>query len=171
VTKVETRAEMRKRRKAVAPAERAAASVRVCEKLLAMKFAGPVAVYFASSDEIDLSKFIDACGVSLVAPRWNGAAYDLAELGGDLAAGPHGIPEPPQSQASASEAEVSAWIVPGLAFAKDGARLGYGGGWYDRLLAKARSDARKIGVGYRFQVVDALPSEPHDIRLDEIVTD
>jgi len=195
---------MRTRRRAVSPAERAAASARICERLAAMNPASPIAVYMASADEIDLAPFIKATmsklpgrgttdfadytdfgdhapirvirglktsPVRLVAPRWNGAVYELAELGGELVAGPHGILEPPQAARRVAANEVGAWIVPGLAFTRDGKRLGYGGGWYDRMMAGARADARKIGVGYQFQIVDDLPSEPHDIRLDEIVTD
>lgn len=169
--KDEIRAEMRNRRKAITPAERAAASAKICERLLAMELAEPVAVYLASSDEIDLSVFISACSFTLAAPRWNGAFYELAELCGDLMVGPHGILEPPSEAPRIESEKIGAWIVPGLAFAKDGTRLGYGGGWYDRLMATARTDARKIGVGYRFQIVDALPAEPHDVRLDEIIHD
>ncbi len=62
-------------------------------------------------------------------------------------------------------------IVPGVAFAPDGARLGQGGGWYDRFLVAIRPDCMSIGVGFDPQVVDVLPVEPHDIRLDRIVTE
>ena len=61
------------------------------------------------------------------------------------------------------------WIVPGLAFTRAGARLGYGGGWYDRLLAAADPSAVLLGVAYPFQLVEELPSEPHDIRLTDVV--
>jgi len=61
------------------------------------------------------------------------------------------------------------WIVPGLAFTRTGARLGYGGGWYDRLLAAADPSAVLLGVAYPFQMVEELPSEPHDIRLTDVV--
>jgi len=169
---------MRKRRKALLPAERAAASDRICERLAAMNLPEPIAVYLASADEIDLTRFIEDAiekGVRLVAPRWNGKGYELAELNGcwpsGLVAGPHEILEPPQDAPRVEASAVGAWLVPGLAFAKDGARLGYGGGWYDRLMAAARPDSRKVGVAHRFQVVPELPSEPHDVRLDEIVTD
>jgi len=61
------------------------------------------------------------------------------------------------------------WIVPGLAFTRTGARLGYGGGWYDRLLAGADPSAVLLGVAYPFQMVEELPSELHDIRLTDVV--
>ena len=67
-------------------------------------------------------------------------------------------------------ASVDVVIVPGLAFTLRGDRLGQGGGWYDRFLAGLRPDAVTIGVGFREQLVDHLPVEPHDIRLDHVVT-
>jgi 5-formyltetrahydrofolate cyclo-ligase len=62
-------------------------------------------------------------------------------------------------------------VVPGLAFTADGDRLGQGGGWYDRFLMSIRADCTTIGVGFVEQIVDALPTEPHDVRLDHVVTD
>jgi 5-formyltetrahydrofolate cyclo-ligase len=62
-------------------------------------------------------------------------------------------------------------IVPGLAFTASGARLGLGAGWYDRFLPDVRADCTTIGVCYATQLVDEIPVEPHDIRLDLVVTD
>ena len=62
-------------------------------------------------------------------------------------------------------------VVPGLAFTADGERLGQGGGWYDRFLPQVRADCTTIGVCFGPQVVDSLPTEPHDVRLDHVVTD
>ena len=86
--KTEIRAAMKARRKALTPAERAAASEIICAKLAAdsdiglrvdpFEWGSPIAVYLASSQEIDLSPFIRkmlAMGVKAVAPRWNGETY------------------------------------------------------------------------------------------------
>jgi 5-formyltetrahydrofolate cyclo-ligase len=62
-------------------------------------------------------------------------------------------------------------IVPGLAFTAAGERLGQGGGWYDRFLAECRDDCVAVGVGFREQVLDSLPTEDHDVVLDLVVTD
>lgn len=62
-------------------------------------------------------------------------------------------------------------IVPGTAFTAAGDRLGQGGGWYDRFLAGTRDGCVTIGVGFEPQLVDELPIEPHDVRLDMIITD
>ena len=62
-------------------------------------------------------------------------------------------------------------LVPGLAFGRDGSRLGYGGGYYDRFLATAQSRLTAIcGLGYEFQIVDSLPTEAHDMRLTHVAT-
>ena len=186
-TKADIRREMRARRKAVSAEDRAGASAAICAKLAQRVDAGnhagqtgggsPVAVYLASSEEIDLGAFIErllSSGRMLVAPRWNGETYELAVLKGlcarHLRRGPMGIMEPVDAEIVLPE-NVCAWIVPGLAFTRDGRRLGYGGGWYDRFLAAASKDSVKLGVAYSFQVVEDLTAEPHDIPLTAIVDD
>jgi 5-formyltetrahydrofolate cyclo-ligase len=64
-------------------------------------------------------------------------------------------------------------LVPLLAFDRKGVRLGYGGGFYDRTLAALRAvgPVVAVGVAYAGQEVDALPAEPHDERLDWVVTE
>ena len=174
------RAEMRTRRKAVTPEARAAAGKELSRRLIvedralgaAISAKGPIAVYLASKEEIDLADFITAAlsfGCAVVAPRWNGTDYELVRLQdfATLVKGPHGILEPPAGPAVRPE-DVRAWLVPGLAFTKDGGRLGYGGGWYDRLLCRAAKQTPKIGIAYGFQLVDELPTEPHDVRLTSV---
>ena len=178
---------MKARRKGMTAAEKAAVGGIVCEKLKALSDIGnmvdspdtasPLAVYLASRDEVNIDPFIAymmRVGVKVVAPRWNGETYELARLKGlderNLRRGPMGIREPADADI-VLPAEVSVWIVPGLAFTRDGKRLGYGGGWYDRLLASAPKDAAKIGVAYSVQVVDGFPSEPHDVPLSAVVDD
>jgi len=62
-------------------------------------------------------------------------------------------------------------LVPGVAFDRDGARLGRGGGYYDRLLVSAPASARRVAVCFACQLVDRVPAEPHDVEVDEIVTE
>ena len=168
---------MRERRRALTPEERTTTAEVICTKLAALNLHSPIAVYLASPLEIDLSPFIRkmlATGVKVVAPRWNGETYELAVLrgvdGAHLKQGPMGILEPAEAEI-VSPKEVGAWLVPGLAFTRKGKRLGYGGGWYDRLLAEAPKEAVKLGIAHAFQVVDDLPSESHDILLTDVVDD
>jgi len=185
--KPKIRKEMRARRKALSPEAKARAAGVICDKMLAhpdMAAAldpfdgrGVLAVYLASPDEIDLTAAIKgmvARGVTVVVPRWNGETYELAKLKGlnedELRKGPMGILEPKEADVVLPK-DVAVWLVPGLAFTRDGKRLGYGGGWYDRLMAGAGKDAMKLGIAHAFQVVEDLPSEPHDIRVDAVVSD
>lgn len=183
--KAEIRGAMKARRKELSAYEKSAADAVICEKLKARSdigemvdpfdFGSPLAVYLASQDEINVDPYIEymlRAGVEVVAPRWNGETYELAQLKGldekNMRRGPMGIREPVDADIVEPK-EVSAWIIPGLAFTRGGKRLGYGGGWYDRLLASAPKDAVKIGVAYSFQIVDDLPGEPHDVPLTDVV--
>ena len=178
---------MKARRKAMDAGEKAAADAVICAKLTARGDIGeridpltggsPLAVYLAAPDEINIDPYIEdllRAGVDVVAPRWNGETYALARLKGldekSLRRGPMGIREPIDA-AIVEPKKVAVWIIPGLAFTRGGKRLGYGGGWYDRLLAAAPKDAVKIGVAYSFQIVDDLPEEPHDIPLTDVIND
>ena len=178
MSKDEIRRTMRARRKAVTPAARAAVGKALSKRLFitdrnlgeAISKKGPIAVYLASKDELDLGDFIsEACrrGGVLVAPRWNGTDYEFVALPSSaaLVAGPHGIAEPSSGTVVTG---VGVVLVPGLAFTKKGGRLGYGGGWYDRLLAKEPL-AAKLGVAYGFQVVEDLPRESHDQPINDII--
>ena len=66
-------------------------------------------------------------------------------------------------------AQIDCVIVPGAAFDIHGARLGLGGGYYDRFLPLA-VNAKKIALAYDFQLVDALPNELHDVKIDAVIT-
>jgi 5-formyltetrahydrofolate cyclo-ligase len=89
----------------------------------------------------------------------------------DLVRSNIGAWEPRASCPPLSIAEIDLIIVPGLAFTRDGARLGRGGGYYDRLLGRSDCRARRVGLAYDFQIVAALPVEPHDQRVHEILTE
>ena len=174
--KTQIRCLMRQMRKALPREEKAAADASICGRL-AVRLRGypTVAAYLASPDEINLTPLIKdllKAGTNVVVPRWGGATYRLSRLDGlepqNLRKGPMGILEPLLCD-MVEPVDVSAWIVPGLAFTRGGLRLGYGGGWYDRLLGQASPDAPRIGVAYAFQLLDGLPAEPHDINLTEVV--
>lgn len=62
-------------------------------------------------------------------------------------------------------------LVPGVVFAEDGYRVGYGGGYYDRFLSKLDKNVKKIGLAFDLQVVDKVPTENFDIPVDLIITE
>lgn len=86
----------------------------------------------------------------------------------DLAQGAYGIEEPTGELFTDYEA-IDFIAVPGVAFDRKGNRLGRGKGYYDRLLLRIPS-AFKAGICFPFQMVEEVPSEPFDIRMDEIIT-
>ena len=182
--KRELRKIMKARRREVPSEERSAYSAALCGNLLeredvqrAIGAKGVFAVYLASKEEIDLSPLVErlwAADCRVVVPAWCDDTYRLVAYSPktELAAGPMGILEPApggEGLISVAEGDVSVWIVPGLAFSRSGARLGYGGGWYDRFLSKANPSSISLGVAYPFQIVADLPLEPHDIPLVDIV--
>ena len=77
----------------------------------------------------------------------------------------------PEDSPPPDPAAVDVVIVPGVAFTPSGDRLGQGGGWYDRFLAGVRPSCITIGVGFEPQLLDEIPLEDHDLRLDLIVTE
>ena len=90
----------------------------------------------------------------------------------DLRPGAFGILGPPAAAACDPHEFGAALIcVPGIAFTPAAARLGRGGGYYDRLIAALPAGAVTAGLGYSFQLLDRLPEEPKDRRLDLIVTE
>ncbi len=91
----------------------------------------------------------------------------------ELVPGAFGIPEPPSNrEAIAPEKLAGAMIsVPGVAFGVCGQRLGRGGGHYDRFLAALPPEAITVGLAYSFQLLDEVPEEPFDRRLQYIITE
>ena len=92
--------------------------------------------------------------------------HDVGEL---MAPGAYGIPAPLGDPDDPSVIDIV--VVPGLAFTRDGQRLGQGGGYYDRFLPKLRLDCVTAGVCFREQIVAALPTEVHDQPVGRVVTD
>lgn len=180
------RARMRILRKAVSKEDRAAAGLRLAGNLATCDMvAGAIenkrifCLYLATVNEIPLDAFIAILQekeIPMVVPFWNGCtkSYSLAAYTANtkMIAGPMGIPEPrPEDRIPVPFEDIGVWIVPGLAFTLEGARLGYGGGWYDRMMLKASPESKKIGVCYDFQIAASIPSEPHDLAVDAIATD
>jgi 5-formyltetrahydrofolate cyclo-ligase len=91
-----------------------------------------------------------------------------------LVTGAYGIREPAPDWPLVEPAAVDLVVVPGVAFDRHGTRLGYGGGYYDRMLPTIRAGnpaAALVGLAYGFQVVADLPGDPHDVPVDAIATE
>jgi 5-formyltetrahydrofolate cyclo-ligase len=86
----------------------------------------------------------------------------------DLVPGKFGIPEPRPETPCVAPTEPDLLVVPGVAFDRRGHRVGYGKGYYDRLLAV--TGAPVMALAYGFQLVEHIPDEPHDRCMDYILT-
>lgn len=87
----------------------------------------------------------------------------------DVVSGPFGIKEPRTSFQNIPASEIDVFIVPGIAFDRSGNRLGWGKGYYDRLLKNVTNP--RIGLAYSRQLVPHIPHEPYDIVMTEIITE
>ncbi|MBI2095361.1 MAG: 5-formyltetrahydrofolate cyclo-ligase [Candidatus Omnitrophica bacterium] len=84
----------------------------------------------------------------------------------------YGILEPvPDPSALVEPAKVDLAVVPGVVFDRANHRLGRGRGFYDRFLKKLKAGTPKVGLAYAFQVVETVPVDTHDVRLDQVLTD
>ncbi len=175
------RDEMRRRRRALSLDVKKQADAEINARLAALLANFPksstVAVYMPSSDEVDIMPFVGdllSSGYILAAPRWNGETYEMALISKNdlpkLVVGPMRILQPPPESPAVSSSLIDLWIVPALAYSSKGDRLGYGGGWYDRMLSSAGAQAIKVGVAYAFQIVENIPTSNHDIQVSSLVT-
>ena len=108
-------------------------------------------------------------GKTVLLPRIEGDRLELHRVSGpgDLVEGEFGIFQP-RPDSPRVEPEADFILVPGLAFDPAGGRLGRGGGFYDRFLAGFQGV--KVGVCFPELVVDEIPMEAHDIRMDFVAT-
>lgn len=130
----------------------------------------------APAGELDVWALLNismAAGKSVALPRFDSAsnryvACRVRDLDGDILAGRFGIREPGERCPLLELARMDLTLVPGLAFDFRGRRLGRGKGHYDRLLESVGGVA--CGVAFDEQIVEEVPVEPHDARVNFIVT-
>jgi 5-formyltetrahydrofolate cyclo-ligase len=136
-----------------------------------------VGAYHAMGSELDPSPLVRrlaAMGVPVALPmaqdREAPLEYRIWNMAAPLAPDIFGVPAPPLS---APLAHPDLVIVPLLGFDREGRRLGQGGGTYDRTLANLRASRRVfvLGLAYSVQESDEIPWEPHDERLDAVLTE
>ncbi len=136
-----------------------------------------VLLYASIGSEADTWHMIDDClarGVRTVLPRVDKEAgklvlYQIADRAA-LRPGQFGIPEPEDDDSKrVSPAGLDLALVPALAFDRSGARVGYGKGFYDRLLAECPAVA--AGLCFSEQLAGKIPCEPHDRRVQILVTE
>jgi 5-formyltetrahydrofolate cyclo-ligase len=96
----------------------------------------------------------------------------LLDYDADLAPGVWGIPEPrPEALRPVDAKEVDLVIVPGVAFDMEGNRLGYGGGYYDRLFPTLKKATPLVALAFACQLVATVPTEEFDRQIDCLLTE
>jgi 5-formyltetrahydrofolate cyclo-ligase len=157
-------------------AARQAVSLDICRKLAALareKDYRRVAVFAARPGEVDLLPLLDM----MPEREWyfplvhEGRRLSFHRVchGGEFVTGSWDIREPGPACPELHAGELDLIVLPGAAFTRDGRRLGYGGGFYDTLLAGPARGVPLVGVCFPCQLLDDLPVEPHDKKVDMVV--
>jgi 5-formyltetrahydrofolate cyclo-ligase len=159
---------------AEAAGRQVAARLAGCPAFLAAR---RIAFYAALPDELPTRLAFDAAlerGCCVLFPALEGErrlVFRPVERWEDLRPGRYGVPEPPKQGPAVRPAKGDLVLVPGVAFDAEGHRLGRGRGCYDAAFPPGASAPLLYGVGFEFQVVDAVPHGSHDRRMDAIVTE
>lgn len=136
---------------------------------------GRVGLYASVKNEVltyDLFRHALEKGLHVYFPRVE-QGIKFYEVNGpeDLQKGSWGIPEPKRSclEINLEEEHLDLLVIPGIAFSKDGSRVGYGKGFYDRAIKNL--SAFTVGLAYDFQIYDEVPVDPWDQKLDLILSE
>lgn len=163
------------------PTEAMRKSYAACKLMIGLpefKSADVVMLYLPIPQEVDLSEVALHAwqqDKTVLAPKVNWSqrhmlAMQIHSMDDGVITGEYGVPEPDDGPIWPVE-EIDLIIVPALAYDRTGARLGRGGGFYDRFLAGPGMKAVTCGLAFVEQLVDDLPADKHDQPVDILVTD
>jgi len=148
-------------------------------RLTAFRRAKTVCCYVALPYEVQTWRMIEAMllngkrvVVPVTQPRTKRLGFsEIRDPATDLAPGRFGVLEPtPQARRPVAMDELDLLLVPGIAFDRQGHRLGHGHGYFDRLLARVPKATATVGLAYRFQLLDHLPTASHDRAVQAVLT-
>ena len=167
------------RRRALAETETRSASLLVQQALISTREfaeAGVIGLYAAVHNEVETAEVMRAAlaaakMVLFPAVSPGGLEFRRIDDLSMLRRGAFGIPEPGAACPLYSPWEADLIVIPGVVFDMNGRRIGYGKGYYDRALHQLEGKGRLVGLCYDFQIVGELPGEPHDVRMDLIITE
>jgi len=176
-SKADLRKTIRAALERISPAVRAVESIELCDRLEAQLRSARTILFFAPlSDELDVWPLLEkslAAGRICALPFFDAttqsySARRVQNLAADISTGKFGVREPTANCPEIPPEKFDLILVPGVAFDWNGNRLGRGLGFYDRLLTK--TSGVKCGVGHDFQLIGKIPAEPHDARVNFILT-
>lgn len=178
MTKAELRREMRERLRTVGAEreEKSRAIVAAITAHPAFVHSRCIALFSPLLSEPDVELLWEGEARSFCYPRIGGEGIEFAEVQIQDHLSPAAwharIREPLHASARIiSPVEIDVILVPGLAFTRAGQRLGRGGGYYDRFLARLPESTTKLGVCFEVQIVETLPAELHDQNVDAVITE
>jgi len=172
--KASLRKELKLKRAHIPSERKQLAAARCIGKLLSLTQEKLVLSFAPFKDEVNLWPLNEKLAKSkrLVLPVTKHCSlrlYQVTAPSKELVESSLGILEPnPSLCMEISPDKIEIAIIPGLGFDKEGHRIGYGKGCYDRLIPKL-TDATKIGVGYKEQLIEKLPTDEHDQKLDHVL--
>lgn len=142
-----------------------------------VKNAEVIMIYYSIGNEVKTCKLIElmladkktVC-LPICTPQKSLQAGKISNLTG-LVKRPFNLYEPAPGSPIIEPSKIDLIVVPGLAFDRKGYRLGYGGGYFDRFLAKITLPTYKLGLSYDFQLIPDLPIEAHDIPIHGLLTE
>lgn len=183
--KLAVRQEVLERRDALTEQEHRDRSRGVLENLRKLDaFRGPdtILLFASFGTEVDtwpLLEELTESAKSLVLPAVGDQSGVLhlrvvEDLQSDLEDGVWGIREPSEGCPEVDVGELDFLCIPGVAFDESGGRIGYGGGYYDRLLSQAAQitpQAALVAIAFELQIIPVVPTDPHDRRVPVIVTE
>lgn len=172
--KSELRQLVRQRKRQFSQQQLAELSLPVLARLRPLlSVASTVLLYYSLPDEVDTHAFLDelrSAGKIVLLPRVvDEGTMVLHRYTGraDLSEGAFGIMEP-VGEPFTDYAAIDVAVIPGMAFDREGHRLGRGKGYYDRFLTQL-PHTYKIGICFPFQLVDHVPADAHDILMNEVI--
>lgn len=178
--KKQVREQYLKIRRAIPCAKRHAKSRRIFRRLFRSSFfrkATHVVLYYGISPEVETRPFLKSILMTkaLYLPRVNQKTRNISflkisSLTKDLCRGAYNIREPKAGCVKRSPSRMDLIVVPGVAFDLKGRRLGRGGGYYDRVLRRAKKVC-KVGLCFREQLMPSVPVTSRDQRVNQIITD
>ncbi|MFT7184047.1 MAG: 5-formyltetrahydrofolate cyclo-ligase [Oceanicoccus sp.] len=174
--KEEIRERTKAKRLAIKEMDRERKSHRIYEKLMSLsefKEAKNIMIYISSTEEVVthfMVKRLLQMDKTLYVPKVVDQTLIACRLDHweDLDFGSFGILEPNEVIEIKHPSEIDVIIAPGVAFTKEGARLGMGKGFYDRFMRNYTG--LKIGLAYEEQIIEEIPTEDHDVQMDMIIT-
>ena len=179
--KSELRNSLKVAKRALTEEQKRAMSSTIEHRVLALEYiqnARRILLYYPLSDEVDTRHLILTLaseGKEIYLPRVNGEELDVCrvtfshDITDSLHEGAYSIMEP-TTKDCVPLSHIDVAVIPAVGLSRTGKRVGRGKGYYDRLLSTSPS-VIKVGIAFSVQLLDDFPCEPHDIKMDHVITD